>query len=185
MNPLRAGAAEFAGHSVQFVLASGAYCPAAHAAHVALLSAAKVVEYVPTEHLVQFAVPFVALYVPGGHIAHCPLDAPVSGPVYPVLHEHPMPDEQDCAVPSHGTLVRSTPSFIALAMASTALEPKYSSTTNTPARSAFKYWPPQLPIFKPCPIQVFDTVLSVIGEEAITLETTPFAVTEHIFVDER
>jgi hypothetical protein len=85
-NPLRAGAAEFAGHTVQFVLASGAYCPAAHAAHVVLLSAAKVVEYVPTEHLVQFAVPFVALYVPAGHIAHCPLDAPVSGPVYPVLH---------------------------------------------------------------------------------------------------
>ena len=109
----------------------------------------------------------------------------MSGPVYPVLHEHRIPDEQDCAVPSHGTLVKSTPSIIALAMALTALEPKYSSTTNTPARSPLKYSPPQLSIFKPRPIQVLDTVLSVSGEEAIALERAPFAVTEHIFVDER
>jgi len=142
MNPLRAGAAEFAGHSVQFVLASGAYCPAAHAAHVALLSAAKVVEYVPTEHLVQFAVPFVALYVPGGHIAHCPLEAPVSGPVYPVLHEHPIPDEQDCFVSSHRALVRSKPCFIASEMAVVASVLRNSSTAKTPATSAFKKSPP-------------------------------------------
>jgi hypothetical protein len=43
-------------------------------------------EFELSGHPVQFAVPFVALYVPAGHIAHCPLDAPVSGPVYPVLH---------------------------------------------------------------------------------------------------
>ena len=60
MNPLPAGAAEFAGHTVQFALASGAYCPAAHTAHV-LLSAAKVGEYVPTEQRVQFAAPLESL----------------------------------------------------------------------------------------------------------------------------
>ena len=91
INPLRAGAAEFVGHTVQFVLASGAYCPTAHITHVVLLSAAAVVEYVPTEQLVQFAVPFVGLYVPGGHAEHCPLEAPVSGPVYPALHKHCKP----------------------------------------------------------------------------------------------
>ena len=37
---------------------------------------------------VHAALPFVDLYVPDGHILHCPFDAPVSGPVYPVLHEH-------------------------------------------------------------------------------------------------
>ena len=31
--------------------------------------------------LVHAALPFVALYVPDGHIAHWPLEAPVSGPV--------------------------------------------------------------------------------------------------------
>jgi hypothetical protein len=38
--------------------------------------------------LVHAALPFVGLYVPAGHILHCPFDAPVSGPVYPALHEH-------------------------------------------------------------------------------------------------
>jgi hypothetical protein len=37
---------------------------------------------------VQFALPFVALYVPGGQALHWPLEAPMSGPVYPVLHKH-------------------------------------------------------------------------------------------------
>ena len=90
MSPLHAGAAEFSGHIVQFALASAAYCPASHISHVALLSAAKAVEYVPTEHLVQFAVPFDALYVPGRHALHWPFEAPVSGPVYPTLHAHPV-----------------------------------------------------------------------------------------------
>ena len=69
IDPLHAGAAEFAGHTVQFALASDAYCPAAHTAHV-LLSAAKVGEYVPTEQGVQFAAPFVALYVPARQALH-------------------------------------------------------------------------------------------------------------------
>ena len=90
ISPLHAGAAEFSGHIVQFALASAAYCPASHISHVALLSAAKAVEYVPTEHLVQFAVPFDALYVPGRHALHWPFEAPVSGPVYPTLHAHPV-----------------------------------------------------------------------------------------------
>jgi len=103
MNPLRAGAAEFAGHTVQFVLASGAYCPAAHAAHVALLSAAKVVEYVPTEHLVQLSVPFEALYVPGRQALHCPFEAPVSGPVKPALHEQSISLPQVGGIPYTST----------------------------------------------------------------------------------
>jgi len=39
---------------------------------------------------VQFAVPFEFLYVPKRQALHCPLEAPVSGPVYPVLHKHCM-----------------------------------------------------------------------------------------------
>ena len=39
--------------------------------------------------LVHAALPFEALYVPDGHIAHWPLEASLSGPVYPVLHGHP------------------------------------------------------------------------------------------------
>jgi hypothetical protein len=38
--------------------------------------------------LVHAALPFVDLYVPVAHVAHWPLEAPASGPVYPVLHEH-------------------------------------------------------------------------------------------------
>ena len=38
----------------------------------------------------QFAVPFDALYVPGRQALHCPFESPVSGPVYPVLHEQPI-----------------------------------------------------------------------------------------------
>lgn len=87
----------------------------------------------------QFALPFVALYVPGRHALHWPFEAPVSGPVYPVLHEHPRPDEQDCAVSSHGVLVRSTPSTIALAMAAVASVFRYSSTKKRPAMSPFRY----------------------------------------------
>ena len=41
----------------------------------------------------QFAVPLESLYVPGRQALHWPLEAPISGPVYPVLHEHPMPDQ--------------------------------------------------------------------------------------------
>lgn len=38
--------------------------------------------------LVHAALPEEFLYVPEGHTVHCPLEAPVSGPVYPVLHGH-------------------------------------------------------------------------------------------------
>jgi hypothetical protein len=88
--------------------------------------------------LVHAALPFEALYVPAAHMAHCPFEAPVSGPVYPVLHEHRIPDEQDCAVPSHGALVRSTPWIMASEIAVVVAVPMYSSTTNTPVMSAFK-----------------------------------------------
>ena len=37
---------------------------------------------------VHFAVPEEFLYVPAGHIEHCPLEAPVAGPVKPELHRH-------------------------------------------------------------------------------------------------
>jgi hypothetical protein len=37
---------------------------------------------------VQFAVPFEALYVPRRQALHCPLEAPVAGPVKPALHKH-------------------------------------------------------------------------------------------------
>jgi len=46
-------------------------------------------EFAFAVQLVHAALPFVDLYVPDGHILHYPFDAPVSGPVYPVLHEHP------------------------------------------------------------------------------------------------
>jgi len=38
--------------------------------------------------LVHAALPFEDLYVPPAHMAHWPLEAPASGPVYPVLHGH-------------------------------------------------------------------------------------------------
>jgi hypothetical protein len=41
--------------------------------------------------LVHAALPFVGLYVPAGHVLHCPFEAPVYGPVYPVLHDQAMP----------------------------------------------------------------------------------------------
>ena len=44
--------------------------------------------------LVHAALPFVDLYVPAGHALHWPLEAPVSGPVYPVLHAHPTMDHE-------------------------------------------------------------------------------------------
>ena len=81
MSPLHAGAAEFAGHTSQIALASGAYCPASHISHVSSLSAATVGEYVPIEQFMQSALPFEVLYVPTGQALHWPLEAPVSGPV--------------------------------------------------------------------------------------------------------
>jgi hypothetical protein len=38
-------------------------------------------EFAFAVQLVHIALPFVGLYVPDGHIAHWPLDAPLSGPV--------------------------------------------------------------------------------------------------------
>jgi hypothetical protein len=88
MSPLRASAAEFAGHIVQLALPSAAYCSASHISHVALLSAATVGEYRPTEQLVQAALPFESLYAPEEQATHWPFNAPASGPVYPALHKH-------------------------------------------------------------------------------------------------
>jgi hypothetical protein len=115
---------------------------------------------------VQFAVPFVALYVPGRHALHWPLKAPVSGPVYPVLHEHRMPDEQDCVVPSQGVLVKSTPCFMASEMAVVVSVLRNSSTTKTPAMSAFKKGFAQLLL----PMKFKDEVLSVIVVEPVVVD---------------
>ncbi len=38
-------------------------------------------EFAFVVQLLYAALPFVGLYVPDGHILHCPFDAPVSGPV--------------------------------------------------------------------------------------------------------
>ncbi len=59
-----------------------------HATHVLLSLAPTAVEYVLAGQNVHAALPLVDLYVPAGHVVHCPLEAPVSGPVYPALHEH-------------------------------------------------------------------------------------------------
>jgi hypothetical protein len=50
--------------------------------------------------LVHAALPFVDLYVPGRHRLHCPFEAPASGPVYPVLHEHVIAETQFFSSPS-------------------------------------------------------------------------------------
>ncbi len=44
--------------------------------------------------LVHASLPFVGLYVPATHMAHWPLEAPASGPVYPVLHGHDIDETQ-------------------------------------------------------------------------------------------
>jgi hypothetical protein len=90
---------------------------------------------------VQFEVPLESLYVPGRQALHWPLETPVSGPVYPVLHEHSIVDKQ--LTVSHGVLVKSTPCFMALAMAVVESVLRNSSTTKTPATSPFKYGSPQ------------------------------------------
>jgi hypothetical protein len=84
----------------------------------------------------QIAVPDEFLYVPTGHILHCPFDAPVSGPVYPALHGHTIVGKQPAS--SHDVLVKSTPCSMALTILVLASVLRYSSTTNNPAISAFK-----------------------------------------------
>jgi len=183
----------FAGHTLHAAVPDAALnVPAAHATHgppfgpvypgLHKQSPMLVLpndEFAFAVQLVHAALPFVGLYVPVGHIAHWPLEAPKSSPVYPALHKHR-------ELLSHGNVVRSVPCFIVSEMAVVASVLRNSSTTKTPAKSPLKYSPPQACcIFTPCPIQVFDTVLSVSGEEAIRVDTTPFAVTEHILVDER
>jgi hypothetical protein len=59
-----------------------------HATHVLFEVACTAVDSVFAGQNVHAALPFVDLYVPGGQVVHWPLEAPVSGPVYPVLHEH-------------------------------------------------------------------------------------------------
>ncbi len=104
----------------------------------------------------------------------------MSGPVYPVLHEHRTPDEQDCVVPSHGALVRSTPSIMVSEMVVVAVVPKYSSTTNTPAISAFKWASPLLLLA----IQLCVNVLSVIAVAIVpVLVTAPFTDIEYPLLD--
>jgi len=62
--------------------------PEHHASHMqSVMLPLPADEFELSGQAVQFAVPFVALYVPGRQALHWPLEAPVSGPVYPVLHE--------------------------------------------------------------------------------------------------
>jgi hypothetical protein len=55
--------------------------------HVLTFSACTAVEYVFETHSEHDALPFVDLYEPAGHALQLPFDAPMSGPVYPALHE--------------------------------------------------------------------------------------------------
>ena len=55
--------------------------PALQFVHAADVLAPVSPEYVPALQLAHAALPFVDLYVPDGHITHCPLEAPVFGPV--------------------------------------------------------------------------------------------------------
>ena len=57
------------------------YVPAAQFTHTVAELAPATPEYFPALQLAHAALPFVDLYVPDGHITHCPLEAPVFGPV--------------------------------------------------------------------------------------------------------
>jgi hypothetical protein len=59
-----------------------------HATHVLFEVAPTAVDNVFAGQNVHAALPFVGLYVPGGQVVHWPFEAPLSGPVYPALHEH-------------------------------------------------------------------------------------------------
>ncbi len=72
----------------QPVLPGTATAFSGHATHELLDDACTAVEYVFAGHSEHAALPFVDLYVPAGHALQLPLEGPVSGPVYPVLHEH-------------------------------------------------------------------------------------------------
>jgi hypothetical protein len=89
-------------------------------------------EFAFVVQLLHAALPFVGLYVPDWHIAHCPLETPLSAPVYPVLHEH-----------RFSVFVKSTPWSMALVIAVVVSVSRYSSTTNKPAMSALKVLSPR------------------------------------------
>ena len=111
--------------------------PAHHASHAqSVMLPLPADEFEFSGQVAHVALPVTFLYVPVGHALHWPLEAPKSGPVYPVLHEHNIADKQH--IFSHGVLVRSTPWIIASDIAVVAAVLRYSSTTKTPARSAFK-----------------------------------------------
>ena len=57
-------------------------------------------EFELTGQLVHAALPFVCLYVPAAHMLHWPFEAPASGPVYPVLHEHVIDETQFFSTPN-------------------------------------------------------------------------------------
>jgi hypothetical protein len=65
-----------------------------HATHVLFEVACTAVDSVFAGQNVHAALPFVDLYVPAGHVVQFPLEAPLSAPVYPALHEHNIVDEQ-------------------------------------------------------------------------------------------
>ena len=85
----------FAGHVTHVALPDAFFIfPASHAGHgppfwpvypglqeqdVTIMLPAD--EFELAVQLVHAALPFVGLYVPDGHIVHCPLEAPISGPV--------------------------------------------------------------------------------------------------------
>jgi hypothetical protein len=120
-----------------------------HKRHVAASVAPVLVEYVPAAQSVHAALPLVVLYFPATQAVH----GPASGPVNPALQDCETQALTDVLPPgeviptghvtqppvaSHVVLVRSTPSTIAFAMAVVASVLRNSSTTKTPARSAFK-----------------------------------------------
>jgi hypothetical protein len=79
--------------------------------HVVFATAAVAVEYVSTTQSVHVCGPGLTLYLP------------VEQPTHEFTH----------------TVVRSTPCFMESAIAVVAAVLRYSSTTNKPAMSAFKY----------------------------------------------
>ena len=69
--------------------------PAHHASHAqSVMLPLPADEFEFSGQVAHAAGPDAFLYVPGGQALHCPFEAPVSGPVYPVLHEQPIDGTQ-------------------------------------------------------------------------------------------
>ena len=64
INPLAAGAREFAGHRLQFALPSGDHCPSGHGRHVSFPTAPNIAEYSPSEQFEHAERPSWLFHVP-------------------------------------------------------------------------------------------------------------------------